>query len=222
MEFSISCLRKAAYSTFSSVRVSTYHQHSILGQGDYQDWVKLGNPGCSWSDLLPYFKKSETYTPVYSQGVAEQFSIQESSEVHGYNGPVNVSFPEWFWRSSKVLFEALNELGVLTAYDPNTGLVTEFGARQRSPAGSPSRRPREIQAPKGISKACYMPVTINLHAHLQIDPFNMSYLTDACPRAPVLTRITKSSWLMPCNVPFLELRTYLKSVVTACFGSGKL
>nr|POE98774.1 putative gmc-type oxidoreductase [Quercus suber] len=27
------------------------------GQLDYQDWVSLGNPGWSWSDMLPYFKK---------------------------------------------------------------------------------------------------------------------------------------------------------------------
>ena len=24
---------------------------------DYESWVKLGNPGWGWSDLLPYFKK---------------------------------------------------------------------------------------------------------------------------------------------------------------------
>ena len=60
------------------------------GQGDYQDWLALGNPGWSWDDLLPYFMKSESYTPVGSQAVEEQFAIQEYSAVHGYEGPVNV------------------------------------------------------------------------------------------------------------------------------------
>ena len=26
-------------------------------QGDYNDWASFGNPGWSWNDLLPYFKK---------------------------------------------------------------------------------------------------------------------------------------------------------------------
>lgn len=93
------------------------------GQGDYQDWVDLGNPGWGWDDMLPYFQRSETYTPVYSEEIAEEYSIQEWPEVHGYAGPVNVSFPKFFWNSSAVLFEALNELGIPTAYDPNTGLL---------------------------------------------------------------------------------------------------
>ena len=67
--------------------------------------------------------KSETYTPVADPSIAEQFSIQEYPPVHGFDGPVNVSFPKYFWNSSAVLFEALNELGVPTAYDPNTGWI---------------------------------------------------------------------------------------------------
>lgn len=27
------------------------------GQGDFDDWVQLGNPGWGWDDMLPYFKK---------------------------------------------------------------------------------------------------------------------------------------------------------------------
>jgi choline dehydrogenase len=93
------------------------------GQGDYQDWVDLGNPGWGWDDMLPYFRRSETYTPVYSEEIAEDFSIQEWPDAHGFDGPVNVSFPKYFWNSSAVLFDALNELGIPTAYDPNTGLL---------------------------------------------------------------------------------------------------
>lgn len=93
------------------------------GQGDYEDWVNLGNPGWGWDDLLPYFMKSEMYTPVYSEAIAEQFSIQEDPYVHGDSGPVNVSFSKYFWNSSAMLFDALNEIGVPTAYDPNVGTV---------------------------------------------------------------------------------------------------
>lgn len=28
---------------------------------DYDNWAKMGNPGWSWLDVLPYFKKSEDF-----------------------------------------------------------------------------------------------------------------------------------------------------------------
>ncbi|RMY73775.1 hypothetical protein D0863_03642 [Hortaea werneckii] len=93
------------------------------GVGDYDAWVQLGNEGWSWEDLLPYFIKSETFTPVTSEELALQFSIEADLDVHGFDGPVQVSFPHYMWNSSAVLFDALNELGVPTAYDPNTGQV---------------------------------------------------------------------------------------------------
>lgn len=91
------------------------------GRSDYDDWVALGNPGWSWNEMLPYFQKSETFTPVYSSDIAAQYSIGHDPEVHGYAGPVNVSFPHYFWNTSQNLFNALNELGVPTAMDPNSG-----------------------------------------------------------------------------------------------------
>ncbi|KAM0717444.1 hypothetical protein Q7P37_007296 [Cladosporium fusiforme] len=91
------------------------------GRADYDDWVQLGNPGWSWDDLLPYFKKSESYSPVQSPDVAEEYSTREDRSVHGYSGPVNVSFPRYTWNASINLFDGLNELGIPTAYDPNAG-----------------------------------------------------------------------------------------------------
>ena len=99
------------------------------GVGDYNDWVSLGNgEAWGWEGMLPYFIRSETFAPPSAQdgdgdGVAARFNIQQYAPAHGYDGPVNVSFPRYFWESSAVLFSALNEAGVPTAYDPNTGLV---------------------------------------------------------------------------------------------------
>lgn len=90
---------------------------------DYDNWLHLGNPGWSWDDMLPYFMRSESFWPDVSQQTALQYSIEADMNVHGTSGPVNVSFPHYFYKSSALLFEALNELGVPTAYDPNTGLI---------------------------------------------------------------------------------------------------
>jgi len=73
--------------------------------------------------MLPYFKKSETFTPVSSLEKATFLSIEDDVAVHGTNGPVNVSFSDYYWNSSSVLFHALNELGVPTASDPNSGTI---------------------------------------------------------------------------------------------------
>jgi len=83
--------------------------------------VTLGNAGWSWDDMLPYFIRSETYHSVGSVQDAVTFSIEANMSVHGSAGPVNVSFAHWFWDTSAFLFDALNELGVPTAYDPNQG-----------------------------------------------------------------------------------------------------
>ncbi|KAK4962955.1 hypothetical protein LTR10_000582 [Elasticomyces elasticus] len=91
--------------------------------GDYDDFVSLGNPGWSWEDMMPYFQRSESYHPVASLELAMNFSIEANMSVHGTSGPVNVSFAHWFWGTSAVLFDALNELGVPTAYDPNMGQI---------------------------------------------------------------------------------------------------
>ncbi|KAE9395231.1 alcohol oxidase [Gymnopus androsaceus JB14] len=50
----------------------------------------LGNPGWGWNDFLPYMQKSENFTPP----TAEQFADGANyiSVVHGFDGPVGVSF----------------------------------------------------------------------------------------------------------------------------------
>ena len=51
----------------------------VRGQpGDFDDWHAAGNPGWSWSEVLPYFRKLEDH----ACGV---------SEYHGVGGPIHVS-----------------------------------------------------------------------------------------------------------------------------------
>lgn len=60
-------------------------------QDDYDAWNSLGNTGWGWNDLLPYFQKSETYTPKFYPDDTEQTLITFDPKVHGFNGPVAVS-----------------------------------------------------------------------------------------------------------------------------------
>lgn len=59
---------------------------------DYDTWKKLGNPGWGWKDLLPYFKKSETFHPPSAE-IAKEYPISSDMGPHGEVGPVQVSFP---------------------------------------------------------------------------------------------------------------------------------
>ncbi|KAF9520201.1 GMC oxidoreductase [Hydnum rufescens UP504] len=47
-------------------------------KADYDEWEALGNPGWSWNDVLPLFKKSERFIPTEGFGAA--------TEYHGTNG----------------------------------------------------------------------------------------------------------------------------------------
>ncbi|MCJ1456766.1 hypothetical protein MMC28_007131 [Mycoblastus sanguinarius] len=91
------------------------------GSDDYDAWEALGNPGWNWEGILPYFMKSETYTPVYSEEIAHEYSINYNPAVHGTSGPVQVSYPRYFYPQSVNLFAGMNLLGIPTQYDPNDG-----------------------------------------------------------------------------------------------------
>src|SRR5258708_1810544 len=59
----------------SSINAMVY----VRGQpGDFDDWRAAGNPGWSWPELLPYFRKLEDHA-------------WGASEFHGAGGPVRVS-----------------------------------------------------------------------------------------------------------------------------------
>lgn len=46
---------------------------------DFDNWARAGNPGWSWNDVLPYFKKSENATLQFADPY-----------IHGTDGPLNV------------------------------------------------------------------------------------------------------------------------------------
>lgn len=73
---------------------------------DYDQWAKLGNPGWSFSDLLPYFKKGENYEA-------------GASEYHGTGGLLNVASLRYRNPLSRAFVEAGVEIGLLRTDDFN-------------------------------------------------------------------------------------------------------
>ncbi|QIB64604.1 GMC family oxidoreductase [Kineobactrum salinum] len=66
---------------------------------DYDRWERLGNPGWSYADVLPYFKKSEKTTI-------------GSDAYHGRDGPLGVEYANPMLQASEVFIEAAVEAGI--------------------------------------------------------------------------------------------------------------
>ena len=60
---------------------------------DYDHWASLGNPGWSYNDVLPLFRRAENN---------EQFH----DEFHGQGGPLNVTYPRYDSALSDVFIDA--------------------------------------------------------------------------------------------------------------------
>ncbi|KAI1020318.1 hypothetical protein LB503_006314 [Fusarium chuoi] len=88
---------------------------------DYDGWEKLGNKGWSWNDLLPYFKKSETFTFNVEPHDAQELHIVPQSAAHGHNGSVHVSYPQYFYDQFSNVLDGLAELGLPIIGDVNNG-----------------------------------------------------------------------------------------------------
>jgi choline dehydrogenase len=84
---------------------------------DYDRWSELGNPGWSYSEVLPYFKKSENQE-------------HGASEYHGDGGPLNVCDPRSASAVSRAFVEAAEESGFARNTDFNGASQEGFGLFQ--------------------------------------------------------------------------------------------
>ncbi|TPG75719.1 GMC family oxidoreductase [Pseudomonas arsenicoxydans] len=98
----------------SSINAMAYHRGHPR---DFDRWAALGNPGWSYEEVLPFFKRAEHN---------EHFK----DELHGQNGPLNVRFHT----SPNAFGETFIEAGVQAGYPPcpdQNGTVMEgFGRVQ--------------------------------------------------------------------------------------------
>ena len=81
---------------------------------DYDLWAQLGNRGWSWDDVLPYFKKAETYLP-------------GADAHHGSGGPLKVSRPGITGPLSLAWIEAGKQAGHPYTNDFNGASQEGFG-----------------------------------------------------------------------------------------------
>lgn len=75
---------------------------------DYDLWAELGNPGWSFEEVVPYFKKSQNQE-------------RGSSEHHGVNGPLNVADLVEPHPMTKDFVKAAQQVGLSARDDFNTG-----------------------------------------------------------------------------------------------------
>ncbi|KAF2795925.1 GMC oxidoreductase [Melanomma pulvis-pyrius CBS 109.77] len=78
---------------------------------DYDAWESLGNDGWGWSDLLPYFKKSTTFTPPLP-ALVKEFGITYDASAYGNSGPLQASFPNFEYNDTKTIWASFRAEGV--------------------------------------------------------------------------------------------------------------
>lgn len=90
---------------------------------DYDHWAQLGNRGWGWHDVLPYFRKSETFV-----GEAEE-------DARGTAGPLTVSHLAETPELCSAIVAAGREVGLPFATDMNSGPAERIAYYQQTRRG---------------------------------------------------------------------------------------
>uniref|UniRef100_A0A182MEM3 Glucose-methanol-choline oxidoreductase N-terminal domain-containing protein n=1 Tax=Anopheles culicifacies TaxID=139723 RepID=A0A182MEM3_9DIPT len=90
---------------------------------DYDDWAELGNPNWGWSDVLPYFKKSEdNHDP--------ELLRRDGGKYHASGGYLKVGNFPVNHPLSEVMLQAFNDAGFESNADINGERQVGFGRAQ--------------------------------------------------------------------------------------------
>ena len=87
--------------------------------GDYDQWGQMGLKGWSYADVLPYFKRAESYE-------------RGANDFHGGSGPLNVSESPLTTPIYKAFIEAGRQAGYPVTQDFNGAKQEGFGGYQRT------------------------------------------------------------------------------------------
>ncbi|KAL7947650.1 hypothetical protein V8C42DRAFT_352204 [Trichoderma barbatum] len=96
-----------------------YSMYSQASKADLDRWVSLGNPGWGFDDLLPYYRKAETYTEP-TDAVSKIIDYSLNSQLRGSSGPIQVSFPKTLEFVQEIWAPTWRNLGFKMA-DPREG-----------------------------------------------------------------------------------------------------
>jgi choline dehydrogenase len=83
-------------------------------RGDFDEWSRLGNPGWSFAEVLPYFRRAETH------------ELGESA-YHGGSGPLRIGRPRVKHPLARAFVEAGQQAGYPYNDDTNGALRMGFG-----------------------------------------------------------------------------------------------
>jgi choline dehydrogenase len=106
----------------------------------FDAWEKLGNKGWNWKSMLPYFKKSERFTPPNDVQIAAGATYKK--EPHGYSGNIRVGYENTFVANNlaPAATETWNKLGYSQCPDFNAGKVHGYAvAPQTRDSNKPLR-----------------------------------------------------------------------------------
>ncbi|KAL1750933.1 hypothetical protein FB107DRAFT_222953 [Schizophyllum commune] len=111
---------------------------------DFDAFERLGNPGWNWDIISSYAKKASNFTSLAPEQ-AETLNVQPYASDYGTDGPVHVSFGDYFWPITKLWLAALNALGIPTNDRPNGGNVV--GVNLTPSNVRPDNMTRDYSAP---------------------------------------------------------------------------
>ncbi|KAH4036926.1 hypothetical protein HBH98_127750 [Parastagonospora nodorum] len=81
-------------------------------KSDYDAWESLGNKGWNFASLLPYFRKSVTFTPP-SDELRDRYDwTYDVKAAYGGKGDIQLSFPPYQFPGQEYVRAAWKELGV--------------------------------------------------------------------------------------------------------------
>ncbi|KAJ8123736.1 hypothetical protein ONZ43_g380 [Nemania bipapillata] len=133
---------------------------------DYDAWRNLGNPGWGWSDLLPYFLKSENYTTHADASL----HLSPTHSKHGRQGPVQVGYPRYVYNQTYNFLDGVQALGIPLNEDLNSGYATGASLVPSSVTAENQSR-ADARAALDVDVLVHLPgVGSNLQDHTMVQP----------------------------------------------------